>query len=59
MGRHSEHKNVISFGGTGSKGVSMAPFMSDLLINYLHNKGELPPEADICRVKNNVNLKDK
>ncbi len=50
LGKHPLYKNIFIFGGIGSKGVSLIPYLSKVFTNYLLNDVELPREADICRV---------
>ncbi|MFM9945790.1 MAG: NAD(P)/FAD-dependent oxidoreductase [Bacteroidia bacterium] len=52
LGQHPNHKNLFIFGGFGSKGVSLIPYLSKVFTNYLLNDAELPREVDICRVRN-------
>ena len=51
IGSHPKFKNVFNFGGFGSKGVSLIPYLSKVFMNYLLNDADLPSEVDICRVK--------
>ncbi len=51
IGCHPVHKNVFIFGGFGSKGVSLIPYLSKVFVNYLLNDSELPKEVDICRIR--------
>lgn len=51
LGQHPTHKNVYIFGGFGSKGVSLIPYLSKVFTNYLLHDDELPKEVDICRVR--------
>lgn len=51
LGQHPVNKNMYIFGGFGSKGVSLIPYLSKVFINYLLHDDELPKEVDICRVR--------
>lgn len=44
-------ENVIIFNGLGTKGVSLAPYFSGLLVDWLEGKIEIPPEVNINRFK--------
>ncbi len=44
IGRHHEHPNLILFNGLGTKGISLAPFWSERLINHLIDNKELRSE---------------
>jgi len=53
LGTHPTHKNVHIFNGMGSRGVLMAPYLSEVFVNHLLHNAELPEEADIQRfIKN-------
>lgn len=49
LGRHPENPNILLFNGLGSKGVSTAPYLAELFMDYLYNEQPLPPEIDIAR----------
>lgn len=51
LGEYPESKNVIIFNGLGTKGVSLAPYFSAQLINWLLGRGEIQPEVNIKRFK--------
>lgn len=51
MGKHPDHTRVYVFNGMGTKGVSLAPFFSDVLIRSIENKEPLNKEVDIERYK--------
>ncbi|MFZ1809498.1 MAG: FAD-dependent oxidoreductase [Cyclobacteriaceae bacterium] len=51
IGAHPVEKNVIIFSGLGTKGVSLAPYFSGQLADYLMGSGNLDKEANITRVK--------
>jgi glycine/D-amino acid oxidase-like deaminating enzyme len=52
LGSHPQYSNLHIFGGLGSKGVSLAPYLSLVFADYLLNATKLPAEMDICRFKN-------
>jgi len=49
VGVHPKHSNMFLFNGFGSKGSSLAPYMSDLFIDMIENDTPLPAECDILR----------
>src|SRR5258708_836861 len=51
LGAHPANKNVILFNGLGTKGVSLAPYLSYQLANWLEGKGDLTNEVNINRFK--------
>jgi glycine oxidase len=51
LGAHPEHKQLVIFNGLGTKGVSLAPYFSDVLVRWLEKKGSLNKEVDIERFK--------
>lgn len=51
IGEHPTLKNILVFNGLGTKGVSLAPYFSRQLADYLMGKGNLDKEANINRVK--------
>lgn len=51
LGKHPEFENVYIFGGMGSKGVSLVPYLSNVFVNYISGKEKIPRECDICRIK--------
>ncbi|MFN8577184.1 MAG: FAD-dependent oxidoreductase [Candidatus Sericytochromatia bacterium] len=51
LGEHSENKNMYIFNGLGTKGVMLAPYFSEVLIDFILNKKPLPLEVDIKRFK--------
>jgi glycine oxidase len=51
IGEHPSHKNILIFNGLGTKGVSLAPYFSEILAAYLIGEGELEKESNIRRVK--------
>ncbi len=51
LGSHDEHKHIFIFNGLGTKGVSLAPYLSEALVKYMEGDGNLEKEANICRIK--------
>lgn len=49
LGRHPSFANVYIFNGMGTKGVSMAPFFSDHMAEFITEGRNLMSEADIKR----------
>jgi glycine oxidase len=49
LGAHPEHNSLIIFNGFGTKGVSLAPYFSEVLIRWMENKGTIHKEADVTR----------
>ena len=47
IGIHPEHHQLAIFNGLGSKGVSLAPFFSEQLVNCLEEGNNLDAEVDI------------
>lgn len=51
LGRHPVSENVIIFNGLGTKGVSLAPYFSGHLLDWILGKIEIRPEVNINRFK--------
>jgi glycine oxidase len=51
LGAHPEFRNLIVFNGLGTKGVSLAPYFSEVLVHWLEKKGSIDKEVDIDRFK--------
>jgi glycine/D-amino acid oxidase-like deaminating enzyme len=51
LGTHPSHKNLIIFNGLGTKGVSLAPYFSFQLADWMEGKAELLNEVNIERFK--------
>jgi len=49
LGRHPEYKNLYLLNGMGTKGVVIAPLMSDLLRNLMMHNEPLPQDVDLQR----------
>ena len=51
LGRHPEQQALIIFNGFGTKGVSLAPYFSDVLLRWMENGIPLNKLVDIERYK--------
>lgn len=51
LGAHPEYSNLIVFNGLGTKGVSLAPYFSNVLVDWLENGAHINKEVDISRYK--------
>jgi len=51
LGYYPDSKNVVIFNGLGTKGVSLAPYFSARLAEWLLGTGEIQPEVNIKRFK--------
>jgi glycine oxidase len=51
LGSHPMQENLIIFNGLGTKGVSLAPYFSGQLADWLTGAGEILPEVNITRFK--------
>jgi glycine/D-amino acid oxidase-like deaminating enzyme len=51
LGAHPESDRLVVFNGLGTKGVSLAPYFSEVLIHWLENKGTLNKEVAVTRYK--------
>ena len=49
IGTHPEYKNVHVLNGLGSRGVMLAPAMSEYLFDHIENETPLPSKYDIAR----------
>ena len=49
LGRHPTYPSMVIFNGLGSKGVSLAPYFSEVLIRWMENEGMIQKEADVTR----------
>jgi glycine/D-amino acid oxidase-like deaminating enzyme len=49
LGIHPKYSSLTIFNGLGTKGVSLAPYFSDVLIRAMENKGTINKEADVSR----------
>jgi glycine/D-amino acid oxidase-like deaminating enzyme len=51
LGRHPEHKVLYIFNGMGPKGVSLAPYFSEILVQFIENHQSLNKDVNIERYK--------
>lgn len=51
MGAHPNQPEAVIFNGLGTKGVSLAPYFSGVLTDWLENKAPIDKEVDIKRYK--------
>lgn len=51
VGRHPVHKTIMMLNGLGTKGVSLAPYFSEVLVRYMENQSPIPGQADVTRFK--------
>lgn len=51
LGPHPDHPSVVIFNGLGTKGVSLAPYFSEVLTRWLENGTPINKEVDIHRYK--------
>jgi glycine/D-amino acid oxidase-like deaminating enzyme len=51
LGSHPEAKNIVVFNGMGTKGISLAPYFSEILIRSLENGEGLNNDVDVNRYK--------
>jgi glycine/D-amino acid oxidase-like deaminating enzyme len=49
IGSHPNLRSMVIFNGLGTKGVSLAPYFSEILIRWLEGRGAIGKEADISR----------
>ncbi len=52
IGRSEDFDNLFIFNGLGSKGVSLAPYYANILIQHIISKIEIPKEVDTARFFN-------
>ena len=58
VGRHPKHKNMYVLNGLGTRGVMVAPAVSNQLFGYVEHGDELDPEIDIERFSSEYNKID-
>jgi glycine oxidase len=51
LGNHPESDRLIIFNGLGTKGVSLAPYFSEVLLRWLENSGSLNKDVALTRYK--------
>ncbi|MBN3520142.1 FAD-dependent oxidoreductase [Algoriphagus lutimaris] len=54
LGKHPKEQSVYIFDGFGAKGVSLVPYFSKLMCDYLKGQSSLPNEVDIARYFNYI-----
>ena len=53
LGNHPLNNRLFILNGVGTRGVLMAPLLSQWLYEYIENQSKLPEESDIKRFENN------
>jgi glycine oxidase len=51
LGCHPFSERLVIFNGLGTKGVSLAPYFSEILIRWLENNGPIEKDVDVTRYK--------
>lgn len=51
LGPHPEYEQLVVFNGLGIKGVSLAPYFSDVLVNWLENGAPIDQSVSLNRYK--------
>lgn len=51
IGTHPAHKSLLIFNGMGTKGVSLAPYFSNVLVQWIMGENDLHKEVDVNRYK--------
>ncbi|AHH06821.1 D-amino acid dehydrogenase small subunit [Borrelia crocidurae DOU] len=59
LGEHPQYKNIFILNGFGTRGISMAPYLSKKILDYIENKSNLPTYYDIKRYENLYNHSNK
>lgn len=54
LGKHPDKQNVYIFDGFGAKGVSLIPYYSKIMVQYLVESTSIPQEVDIARYFNYI-----
>jgi glycine/D-amino acid oxidase-like deaminating enzyme len=49
LGIHPEHPRLAVFNGLGTKGVMLAPYFANQLIDHLEKEQTIDPEVDLSR----------
>jgi glycine oxidase len=49
LGRHAESDRLLIFNGLGTKGVSLAPYFSEVLVRWVLGEGPLNKDVDVTR----------
>jgi glycine/D-amino acid oxidase-like deaminating enzyme len=50
VGKHPEYNNLYFLNGLGTRGVMLAPYLSELLINYFENGTTINEEINVNRI---------
>jgi glycine/D-amino acid oxidase-like deaminating enzyme len=45
-----ENENMVFFNGLGTRGLMQAPYLSEILFDFLENKQPIPKEFDLKRM---------
>ena len=53
LGMHPEHEQLAVFNGLGTKGVMLAPYFANKMVNLILDNEKLPSEVDIKRFNKN------
>lgn len=51
LGKHPEFEHLLIFNGLGTKGVSLAPYFSEVLIRSIDDNSSVNKEVDVTRYK--------
>jgi glycine oxidase len=51
LGNHPENEQLVVFNGLGTKGVSLAPYFSEVLVKWMEKEGPLDLFVDVNRYK--------
>jgi glycine oxidase len=51
LGCHPTSERLVIFNGLGTKGVSLAPYFSDVLLRWLENNSPINKDVDVTRYK--------
>lgn len=58
IGKHPREKNLYLFNGLGTKGVMLAPYLSEHFLESVFGEGQLSPELDVSRFEKYLGQKD-
>jgi glycine/D-amino acid oxidase-like deaminating enzyme len=51
IGVHPQHSALVLFGGMGSKGISMAPYLAQMLVQHLEENAPISADAHLGRCR--------
>ncbi len=51
LGKHPQYNNLFVFNGMGTKGVMLAPYFAEQLLNYISKNSELNAEVNVERFR--------